>query len=785
MSHSSDRTNRLSHESSPYLLLHAHNPVDWFPWGPEALAKAKAEDKPIFLSVGYSTCFWCHVMERESFSDPAIAGLMNEEFVNIKVDREERLDLDEIYMLATQLLTGQGGWPNSVFLTPELKPFFAGTYFPPIDSRGMPGFPTVLRSMIHAWKERRADVEQQGEELADSIRRHLTEIESFPGELPASGPADKAFASLRERFDATWGGFGGAPKFPTPSNLFHLLSFASPHPDEPSPPSAPSAEERADRSNIAVMMLTSSLDGMSRGGLYDQLAGGFHRYATDREWKIPHFEKMLYDNGLLLEVYARELERSGSAEAERIVRETAQFLASEMTAPEGAFWSAIDAETGGREGAYYVWTRDELDLALGTEGAAFLAPIFGFDGEPFFEENRFVLHLPRALDLRAKERRLTREELLADIAPLRAKLLAARFRRRRPATDDKILADWNGIAIGGLAVAGKILRDEAIVAQAARAADFVLENLRAADGVLLHSFRGGAGKIPAVISDYAFLIRGLLRLHEATGSSRYLENAVRLSDEQVRRLGSSNGGFYNVAEADDLLVRGKEIFDGALPAANGISAENFLDLAAATGEVRFRDLAERTLRAFAPIVDRHPEGAKTMALALARFARFPRASVGSRAGSVSNAGSLRSAAGGVAEPRFSVKGEGGNPGALDSAAQAVVKLTMRSAEHEEDGWIRVRLLVEVAEGWHLDADLQLEGFDLELDPAATTYPEPATISAPGTSLDQQAFLGEFEISARARASEPGKRMGELQLTYQACDDHRCLPPAHQAIEIPA
>jgi uncharacterized protein YyaL (SSP411 family) len=763
MTDASKRTNRLAQESSPYLLLHAHNPVDWYPWGPEALAKAKSEDKPIFLSVGYSTCFWCHVMERESFSDPGIAALMNEQFVNIKVDREERLDLDEIYMLATQVLHGQGGWPNSVFLTPDLKPFFAGTYFPPIDSRGMPGFPTVLHSMVHAWRERRADVLEQSEELGEAIRRHLAEIEPFTGELPGEGPAERALASLREKFDPTWGGFGGAPKFPTPSNLFHLLAFTDP----------PGSQAHPE----AAMMLAASLDNMARGGLYDQLAGGFHRYATDREWKVPHFEKMLYDNGLLLEVYAREHQRSGSPEAARIVRETAQFLAGEMTSAEGAFWSAIDAETGGREGAYYVWTRDELDLALGAEGATFLAPIFGFHAEPFFEETRYVLHLPRPYEVQARERRLSREELLAEVEPLRAKLLAARSRRRRPATDDKILADWNGLAIAGLAVAGAVLAEAPLVAQARRAAEFVLENLRGGDGTLLHSWRRGAGRIPAGLSDYAFLVRGLLRLFEATAEKRYLGEAVRLTDEQERRLGSPRGGFFNTAEAPDLLVRGKEIFDGALPGANSVAAHNLLDLAAATGEERFRALAERTFRAFAPLVDRHPEGAKTMALALARFART---------GAVRN--SLRSGDSPDAAPFFSAKEVGGSVGDLESAAREVVSLSLSGAPPDAEGWRTIRLAVTVADGWHLDANLHLEGLDLDLDRSSVAFPQPEVAKGPDPTLDRQAFFRQFEIVARARARRNGTQgpVGEprLKLSYQACDDRRCLPPASQTVDLP-
>jgi uncharacterized protein len=401
---SSRNANRLARESSPYLRLHAGNPVDWYPWGSEAIAAARREDKPIFLSVGYSTCYWCHVMERESFSDPAVAAEMNREFVNVKVDREERPDLDEIYMLGTQLLTGQGGWPNSVFLTPRLEPFFAGTYFPPTDRGGRPGFPTVLRSMAHAWRERRDDVEAQAGELAGAIRHHLAEAEPGPAALPGSDLAERALEGLRRRFDGTWGGFGEAPKFPTPSNLWLLAAFAP---------------ERGD----AAMMLAATLDGMARGGICDQLGGGFHRYSTDREWRVPHFEKMLYDNGLLLEAYAREHARSGSPEARRVALETAGFLAREMTSPEGGLWSAIDAETDGREGAFYVWTRAELGRALGEEDATFLAPILGFGDEPFFEGDAYVLHLPRPLDVAARERRIGRAELLAEIDPLRAQLL--------------------------------------------------------------------------------------------------------------------------------------------------------------------------------------------------------------------------------------------------------------------------------------------------------------------------------------------------------------------------
>jgi uncharacterized protein YyaL (SSP411 family) len=676
-------------------------------------------------------------------------------------------------MLATQLMTQQGGWPNSVFLTHELKPFFAGTYFPPIDARGLPGFPTVLRSMVHAWKERRPEVDEQAEELAGAIRRHLAEIEPFAGPLPGGEPAERGLAALRQRFDGAWGGFGGAPKFPTPANLHLLLHFAG----DPK----------------AAMMLTATLDAMARGGIFDQLAGGFHRYATDREWRIPHFEKMLYDNGLLLEAYALEFGRSGSAEAARVARATAEFLAAEMTSPEGAFWSAIDAETGGREGAYYVWTRDELDLALGREEADFLAALFGFHEAPFFEEERYVLHLPRPLDVQARERRTTREALLGEIEPLRRKLLAARSRRRRPATDDKILADWNGIAIAGLAVAGRLLPEPGYVQRAARAADFVLRTLRAADGTLLHAWRAGRGRIPAGLADYAFFVRGLLRLHEATGEERWLDEAVRLTGEQVDRLASTRGGFFNAVESPDLLIRGKEIFDGALPGANGIAARNLLDLHAATGDRRWLELAESTLRAFAPLVDRHPEGAKSMALALAAFASS--AGEAGATGRAEGVDSLRSRGALDAEPLFSVKSgdsttvsaatvQSGAIDALQKEAGEVVRAsaTLDSGGPLDDGWQPMRVRVDVEEGWHLAAEsLRLDATDLEIEGART--PPPTLESGADPSLVQPAFHGKFEIVARARArAGPGGGRPRLRLTYQACDERRCLPQV--AVEIP-
>jgi len=770
------RANRLARESSPYLLLHAHNPVDWYPWGPEAIERARREDKPIFLSVGYSTCYWCHVMERESFSNPAIAGEMNAAFVNVKVDREERPDLDEIYMLATQILAGQGGWPNSLFLTPKLEPFFAGTYFPPEERWGRPGFATVVRSMVHAWSERRPDVEAQAGELAAAIRRHLAEAPAWRGELPGAELARQALAALRQRFDATWGGFGDAPKFPTPANLWLLDHLAGERPE-------------------AAMMLEATLGAMARGGLFDQLAGGFHRYATDREWRVPHFEKMLYDNGLLLEAYAREHARTGSAEAARVALETAEFLERELAGPEGAFHAAIDAETDGHEGAYYVWTRAELDAALGAEDAQFLAPLLGFAGDPFFEGERYVLHLPRPLEVLARERRTTRERLLEEMAPLRATLLEARARRKRPATDDKLLADWNGTAIAGLAAAGSALGRPALIARAARAADALLAHLRAPDGTLLHAWRRGAGRVAAFLSDYAFLIHGLLRLHETDGERRWLDEAVRLADEMTERLESPAGGFWNVAESDDLLVRGKEVFDGALPAANAVAALDLLDLAARTGEARFGERLERLLRAAAPAAVAHVDGARAFAVALAlaaarRRERAPSASGEEEEKAKAEAeegrekeeekeAALKGVEGSSAGGRFA----GGALAMLEEEARGVVRPELRVGPAGADGWRTFELRLELRDGWHLSSEgrapLIVEGLAVELDGLEISVPP----SLERDDASPRGGTGRPEATGRARPeASPERERKAIRLRFQACEAGRCLPEV--AVDLP-
>jgi uncharacterized protein YyaL (SSP411 family) len=752
--HDTTHTNRLANESSPYLLLHRHNPVDWYPWGPEALEKARREDKPIFVSVGYSTCYWCHVMERESFSSPEVAERMNREFVNIKVDREERPDIDEIYMAATQILTGQGGWPNSVFLTADLKPFYAGTYFPPDERHGRPSFRRVLEGLAEAWHNRRDEVQMQAEEMAGAMGRYLEQRLKPAAAPPSPGVAERSLEALARRFDSQNGGFGGAPKFPTPSNLFLCL-------------------EMAGENEQAGQMLAATLDRMARGGIYDQLGGGFHRYATDAEWNVPHFEKMLYDNGVLLEIYAREHERTGDAQAARIVRETAQWIAREMTSVEGAFWSAIDAETHGHEGAFYVWTRDEIFEALGREDAAFLAPILGFDGPPFFEEDQYVLHLPEPLEQAAARRKMDPGELLREVKSIEERLFIARARRDRPLTDDKILADWNGMVIAGLAVAGEVLNDPALVERAATAARFVLSRMRSPEGLLLHAWRQGQGRIPAYLDDYAFLVRGLLALHEAQGDDSWLRAAVELTEEQIRRLRDPEGGFFVAAESPDLLFRSKDVFDGATPAGNAVAVLNLLELAERTGDRTWLSEARASLQAFAPMIQGSPEGARMMSLAVRRYHRVELEETDAAAGQA--AAFERTAAASGAEK-------------MARAASELVKVSLAEpgAGESGEGWQPFRLVLEIAPGWHIQANPASEEFLLPTEVTAAGGAEVRNLQYPPGEEMPAAFAGGRPLAVYAGRVELAGEVsghGRLVVRFQLCDDARCLPPAEQVIPL--
>ncbi|MBW8876152.1 MAG: DUF255 domain-containing protein [Acidobacteria bacterium] len=596
-SHPEKWTNRLVHESSPYLLLHAHNPVDWYPWGEEAFAMARREDKPIFLSVGYSSCYWCHIMEREVFSRKPIADLMNRWFVNVKVDREERPDLDEIYIDAAEILTGGGGWPNSIFLTPDLEPFFAGSYFPPEDREGQPGFPKVLRELHDSWAKRRPEVNAAAARVAAALRQTLAARSEPSAEIPSKESARRAVVSLESHFDARNGGFDGPPKFPSPASLLLLWE--------------------ADAEGRRMVLVT--LKKMGQGAIYDQLGGGFHRYTLDAQWRVPHFEKMLYDNAHLAELLAVAWQAEKDPELARLARGTLDFVLAEMTLPEGGFKSAIDAEVQGQEGAGYTWTRQELESVLGPEGFKLLAPTFGFDGQPNLPGGRYTLYLPKSLSERAAELGISREELLARLSPYLDKLRAARRQRQPPRVDDKALADWNGMTIAALARAGKLLGEPRYLAAAGRGADFVLARFRAKDGTLLHAWRRGEAKIPAFLDDYAFLIRGLLALHEATGQPRWLAEAERLAGEMESRLRDPRGGYYLTAPRPHLLFQPKTVSDRAIPSGNGVAMLDLLALAERTGKPEFRQRAEQAARAFADDLAQYPENVQTLALGVLRL----------------------------------------------------------------------------------------------------------------------------------------------------------------------
>jgi uncharacterized protein YyaL (SSP411 family) len=612
-----------------------------------------------------------------------------------------------------------------------------------------------LQRLTAAWGERRAEVEKSAEQISQAMGRYLENRVAPLPEVPSGSLAGQSLKALESRFDGTWGGFGGAPKFPSPSNLFLALELAGENPE-------------------AARMLAVTLDQMARGGIYDQLAGGFHRYATDDRWLVPHFEKMLYDNGSLLELYAREFGRTGDAQAERIVRQTAAFLAREMTAPEGGLWSAIDAETDGHEGAYYVWTREELDEALGAQDAAFLAPLLGFDGAPFFEGDHYVLHLPKPLATAAAERKLSLGELLAKVVPLRQKLLEARNRRPRPLTDDKVMTDWNGIAIAGLAIAGRLLKDPALTAQASRAADFVLGHLRPGEGPLLHSWRQGQAKIPAYLSDYAFFVHGLLALHEATGEARWLSAAQQLTDEQVQRLRAPDGGFYGVAEDPDLLFRGREVMDGAIPSANAVAVLNLLQLAERSGEARWRPEAATALKSFGQLLEASPEGLRMMTIAARRYHQGEAAKP---AAADSTLATKRSATSSAPPSASEV---------LAAQAASVVQASLAwQGPADGEGWRPFRLRLVVAAGWHINANPASQEFlvPTQVDSAAGAlrqirYPE-GKLWAPAFSDEAiRVYGGTVEIEGQAKddAQSP------LSLQFQPCEEDRCLPPVTRELK---
>ena len=565
-------SNRLASETSPYLLQHKDNPVDWYPWGPEALEKARSEDKPIFLSIGYAACHWCHVMERESFEDPSTAQLLNDGFVAIKVDREERPDLDAIYMDAVQAMTGQGGWPMSVFLTPDGAPFYGGTYFPPEDRYGMPSFRRLLTAISETWRDRRSEAELQGKRLVE----HLDPLGKLaPSEDPIGKEILRAAArALEQSFDEQWGGFGNAPKFPQPMTIDLL--------------------HRLERSGFvgSAAMATHTLDAMAAGGMFDQLGGGFARYSVDRYWLVPHFEKMLYDNAQLLRTYARSWLLTSNERHRRVANMTADWMLRELRDPGGGFWSSLDADSEGEEGRFYVWTVDEVRRALGAD-ADLAIERWGFSESGNFEGRNIPVH---AADIEND-----------DVERVRRGLLEERERRVRPATDTKVLTSWNGLAAAALAEAGTHLGRPDLVTAGIEAADFVLSTMRL-EGRLMRAYRDGVVKHLGFAEDYAAMLEAVLALHEATLDTRWLNEAVVLADASLELFHDDDrGGFFTTGnDAETLITRGKDLIDNAMPSANSLFASALQRLSLLTGDGRYESAALGTLRLIRGALDRSP-----------------------------------------------------------------------------------------------------------------------------------------------------------------------------------
>ena len=598
-------TNRLAGESSPYLRQHAHNPVDWYPWGEEALAAARAADRPILLSVGYSACHWCHVMERESFEDERIAQRMNEHFINIKVDREERPDVDEIYMTAVQAMTGQGGWPMTVFLTPDLQPFYGGTYFPPEDRYGRPGFPRVLQAIADYYRENRAGVAEKTAELMRALQQHAEFL--TPGDIPGEAVLDRACDQLKSTYDSRYGGFGSAPKFPPSMSLSLLLRRYV---------------RRGDQRALAIVEHT--LKRMARGGMYDQLGGGFHRYSVDERWLVPHFEKMLYDNALLVWTYIEAYQATQDEFYRGVVEHTLGYVLREMTQPEGGFYAAQDADSEGEEGRFFTWLLEEVEDLLGEEDAALFARYYGVVPEGNFEHGRNILHVENELEGVARLLGVAPERLARVLERGRAVLLAARQQRVAPGRDDKILAAWNGLMISAMARAYQVTGADRYLRAAIAAADFILQRM-VCEGRLLHTYKDGRAQILAYQDDYAGVINGLLDLYEASFERRFLAAAERWAAEMVARFWDEDRGgfFYAGAEATDLIVRTKNPFDNATPSGNSLGALVLLRLGAMKGDPGWWQRGEQTLVLFEPLLRRAPAAGAQMLCALDLYLAKP------------------------------------------------------------------------------------------------------------------------------------------------------------------
>ena len=747
--------NHLGETTSPYLLMHKDNPVHWYSWGEAAFEKARSQNKPVFLSIGYSTCYWCHVMERESFSDPEVARVLNEDFVSIKVDREEHTAVDEIYMTALQILQQRGGWPLSMFLTPDLKPFTGGTYFP------RNHFLEILGRIGTAWKSEPEKIK----EFAAQLTTVLKQIDIMPlaGQVPGGQSADQLAQWLNKNFDPLYGGFGQAPKFPQPSKLEFLLSRHQLMGD---------AE--------ALEMVIRTLDAMAQGGIYDQAGFGFHRYSTDDLWAVPHFEKMLYDNAQLLHIYTRAFTLTGNENHKRTALEIAEFADRVMTGEHGMFYSALDSETDHEEGAYYVWTREQVRAALMEQEYALAVAVYGLKEEPFFE-GRYVLRWQHDYDTTAKNLGMTEAEMFNRLAPVRAKLLKARQQRKRPLLDDKVITGWNGLMIEALAYAGVHLDRPELIQRAARAADAIRATLQP-KGRLMHVYRNGVVKLGAYLDDYAALVSGLLELHSATGDPHWLEWELELTDEMIATLWDKEGGFYYThAAANDLLVRTRGGFDGAIPSGNSLAAMALMRLAK-IGQQDYLPYLAGIMRAFAAHLERNPEALVGMVEVLGRYhaAAYPVDIALPEVKQISVVASTLSNR--ITQPDSRPD--------LTSAGY----VSMNAGLHRlEDAPSELIVSFSIADGWHINANpasleflipttirVERNGSPVKLE---IDYPAGKLLDA-GLEEPIAVYSDKVDIAAR-----PGSRLDEadsleVKARVQVCNDSgRCLLPSDLAAPV--
>ena len=579
----SRKTNRLIHEKSPYLLQHAHNPVDWYPWGKEAFEKAKLEDKPIFLSIGYSTCHWCHVMERESFEDEEVAKVLNDYYVAIKVDREERPDIDSIYMSVCQAVTGQGGWPLTIIMTPDIEPFFAGTYFPKSGKYGYPGLVELLLKIKDAWDAERDRLIETGSNITEAIKNSPGRIY---GEKLGQETADRALRGFRNSFDEVYGGFGGAPKFPTPHNLYFLLRYW-----------------KAKGNETALIMAEKTLESMYKGGLFDHVGFGFSRYSTDGKWLVPHFEKMLYDNALLAYAYTEAYQATGKDIYKDIAHKIFTYVLRDMTSAGGGFYSAEDADSEGEEGKFYLWQPEEVKEAAGEEDGKFFCDWYDIRPVGNFEGKSIPNLIGRDLGILYKDKALARR-----LDGIREKLFMYREKRIRPYRDDKILTSWNGLMIAAFALGGRAFCSNEYTEAAEAAYGFIQRNLVREDGRLLARYRDGEAAFPAYLDDYAFLVWGLIELYQATFKTGYLKRALELNRDMLDLFWDErDGGLFLYGEdSEQLIMRPKEVYDGALPSGNSVALYNMLRLSRMTGDTQIEERARQVMETFGGEVEYNP-----------------------------------------------------------------------------------------------------------------------------------------------------------------------------------